>query len=299
MTRRPAPDGTRRRLGRRVPSRVARRPRRADGVQLIGEMEGSGYREPPALVRRGDGQTIQLTAAALPGARRDRRRRATSTRSAAQVSAAVRPDGHARANVAHPRRRPAAPAGPADRGRRQPAGGAQVQPAAGAALQVRRHRPGADPAAHRARSRGCSTRWSCCRAGRASSACAGGCCSEKGLASATYEAFDKPGPAAARRRGHRSCPPASTSSATPPAARRGGATPGRDGRRALPRLAGVLHRRHRLLPARPRRPGAHRPRRPLLQRDRRGRHRRRLVGHAGTTRCCWSSRPRSCRWCAS
>ena len=34
---------------------------RADGVQLIGEMQGSGYREPPALVRRGDGQTIQLT----------------------------------------------------------------------------------------------------------------------------------------------------------------------------------------------------------------------------------------------
>ena len=63
------------------------------------------------------------------------------------------------------------------------------------------------------------------------------------------------------------------------AARRGGATPGRDGRRALPRLAGVLHRRHRLLPARPRRPAAHRPRRPLLQRDRRRRHRRRLVGH--------------------
>src|SRR3954470_10234817 len=35
--------------------------RRADGVQLIGEMPGSGYREPPALVRRADGQTIQLT----------------------------------------------------------------------------------------------------------------------------------------------------------------------------------------------------------------------------------------------
>jgi putative peptide zinc metalloprotease protein len=34
---------------------------RADGVRLIGEMQGSGYRVPPALVRRGDGQTIQLT----------------------------------------------------------------------------------------------------------------------------------------------------------------------------------------------------------------------------------------------
>ena len=36
-------------------------PRRAAGVELIGEMEQSGFREPPCLVRRGDGQTIQLT----------------------------------------------------------------------------------------------------------------------------------------------------------------------------------------------------------------------------------------------
>ncbi len=35
--------------------------RRADGIQLIGEMEGSGYRTPPSLARRGDGQTVQLT----------------------------------------------------------------------------------------------------------------------------------------------------------------------------------------------------------------------------------------------
>jgi putative peptide zinc metalloprotease protein len=35
--------------------------RRADGVQLIGEMAGSGYRVPPSLARRADGQTIQLT----------------------------------------------------------------------------------------------------------------------------------------------------------------------------------------------------------------------------------------------
>jgi putative peptide zinc metalloprotease protein len=36
-------------------------PARADGVQLIGPAEGSGYRQPPALVRRADGQTLQLT----------------------------------------------------------------------------------------------------------------------------------------------------------------------------------------------------------------------------------------------
>jgi putative peptide zinc metalloprotease protein len=36
-------------------------PTRADDLQLIGEMAGSGYRTPPALVRRGDAQTLQLT----------------------------------------------------------------------------------------------------------------------------------------------------------------------------------------------------------------------------------------------
>src|SRR3954453_11890226 len=36
-------------------------PALADGVQLLGLAQGSGYREPPALVRRADGQTIQLT----------------------------------------------------------------------------------------------------------------------------------------------------------------------------------------------------------------------------------------------
>ncbi|MDG4666319.1 hypothetical protein [Mycobacterium sp. 236(2023)] len=35
--------------------------RRADGVELIGEMVGSGYRTPPSLARRSDGQTVQLT----------------------------------------------------------------------------------------------------------------------------------------------------------------------------------------------------------------------------------------------
>jgi putative peptide zinc metalloprotease protein len=34
---------------------------RADGVELIGEMRGSGYKVPPSLIRRADGQTIQLT----------------------------------------------------------------------------------------------------------------------------------------------------------------------------------------------------------------------------------------------
>lgn len=36
-------------------------PLRADNVQLIGQMPGSGYRVPPALARRADGQVVQLT----------------------------------------------------------------------------------------------------------------------------------------------------------------------------------------------------------------------------------------------
>ena len=36
-------------------------PCRADGVELLGELDGSGFKETPYLARRGDGQTIQLT----------------------------------------------------------------------------------------------------------------------------------------------------------------------------------------------------------------------------------------------
>ena len=35
-------------------------PTLADGVELIGEYDGSGFKEPPSLVRRADGQVIQL-----------------------------------------------------------------------------------------------------------------------------------------------------------------------------------------------------------------------------------------------
>ena len=50
--------------------------RLADGVELIGEIEGSGLRKPPLLARRSDGQMVQLTKllfaiAALSDGRRD------------------------------------------------------------------------------------------------------------------------------------------------------------------------------------------------------------------------------------
>src|SRR5580692_12492340 len=36
-------------------------PRLADGVELLGELKDSGFTKPPALVRRADGQMIQMS----------------------------------------------------------------------------------------------------------------------------------------------------------------------------------------------------------------------------------------------
>ena len=38
------------------------RPKLAEGIELIGEYEDSGYKEPPAIARRADGQVLQLPA---------------------------------------------------------------------------------------------------------------------------------------------------------------------------------------------------------------------------------------------
>ena len=43
------------------PPRAPGAPRLADGVELLGVYEGSGFKKPPYLVRRSDGQTIQLS----------------------------------------------------------------------------------------------------------------------------------------------------------------------------------------------------------------------------------------------
>ena len=48
----PLPEGT------PEPAKV---PRLADGIELLGEYRGSGYSQPPSLVRRPDGQVIQLS----------------------------------------------------------------------------------------------------------------------------------------------------------------------------------------------------------------------------------------------
>jgi putative peptide zinc metalloprotease protein len=43
------------------PSRTGAAVRLADGVELLGEYQGSGYSQPPSLVRRPDGQVIQMS----------------------------------------------------------------------------------------------------------------------------------------------------------------------------------------------------------------------------------------------
>jgi len=54
----PPPD---RAQPRRRSGRHTQAPRLAEGIELIGEYEGSGFKEAPYIARRGDGQTIQLT----------------------------------------------------------------------------------------------------------------------------------------------------------------------------------------------------------------------------------------------
>ena len=49
------------RAGARRARARARAPQLADGVELLGEFEDSGFNDPPHLARRADGQVIQLT----------------------------------------------------------------------------------------------------------------------------------------------------------------------------------------------------------------------------------------------
>ena len=54
-------DASRERSEDGASARADEVPTRASGVELLGAMRGSGYREPPSLARRVDGQTLQLT----------------------------------------------------------------------------------------------------------------------------------------------------------------------------------------------------------------------------------------------
>ena len=60
MTRRGLPRSDLRPEARVLPGNGERPPKRADGIELIGEAEDSGFKEAPSLVRRADDQIIQL-----------------------------------------------------------------------------------------------------------------------------------------------------------------------------------------------------------------------------------------------
>ena len=61
MTRTVEPPEQQERPNRRGGSAPQAAPQLAEGIELIGEYEGSGYKEAPYIARRGDGQVIQLT----------------------------------------------------------------------------------------------------------------------------------------------------------------------------------------------------------------------------------------------
>ena len=129
------------------PRRLRRGLRPPADSSCSARWSGSGYRTPPALVRRRDGQTIQLTPLlylvleAIDGER-------SLAEIAAVVSAAYgRQVGGGRRPPPH--RDQAAPARPAPRARRHRARAPEAQPAAGAALAMGRLRPGGHPPADR------------------------------------------------------------------------------------------------------------------------------------------------------
>ena len=224
-------------------------------------MAGSGYRNAPALVRRSDGQTLQLTRLLYQvldsGRRRARLRRDRRRRERAFGRRS-------------PRRRP-------DAGRVQAASARRVRAADGSEPEARKANPllalrfrwvVSDPAVTRRITDPVRLAVPAGGRGRGPRGVRAGL--QVGALRPRPGSRGPPGlrpsrPAAGGVRDHACCRPASTSSDTPP--RPATAAPARcDGRRAVPGLAGVLHRRHRQLPARPGRPDPHRPRRPVLQR---------------------------------
>ena len=261
--------------GRPRPSSAAV-PRLADGVELLGEYQNSGYRQPPSLVRRADGQVIQMSpllyrvTCRIDGSRDaaaiaelvtgDLGRTLTADQVRHVIAAKLIPLGIV-ARPGRPRRRAdgqptARPPGPGhaaarargERGRN--AAPAAVPPAPGHCRHRQRAGPGLLAVRHP-------------RPGRRAGAGAA-----------------RPGGPARGGRPDRDLgrvPRVRARDRLP--LRRRAARP--DRRRHLPDLAVVLHQRHRLVPAQPRRAAAHRPWRPLLQPGLHAGAGRHLRGHLG------------------
>ena len=259
---------------RRDAAPVARRPRRAprahlgraEGIELLGHVDGSGYKAGAALVRRADGQMVQLGALlyALLEA---------STASGASTSSPPRCRERIGAGVEHRARRRArarsSPRRACSRAPRTPR--RQAQPAAGAAVEGARHRPGRHDAGSRGRSRSSSARGSSSRSLAGFAATLWFVARREGHRLGDRAGLRPPGAAAADHRAGGRCRPASTSSATPRPA-------GTAARRPAASASGLylvwpafytdVTDAYRLPRARP---PARRPRRPVLQRARRRR----------------------------
>ena len=188
-------------------------------------MVGSGYREPPSLARApADGQIFQLTPllylvlAAVDGRR-------SYDEIAEQVSARLRHGPSRPTTSARSSTSSCARLACSTKRRRQPARGEEVQPAAGAAVQVRRQRPRPHPPDHRAVRPRCSTPSGGARAARRSWSSAGGCCSSRASPPRRTRRSTSPGCCCWSSRSPCSRP-ASTSSATRPRRAAAGPCPG-------------------------------------------------------------------------
>ena len=284
-----------------VPPAVSDIPERPAGLELVGRFEGSGFKEPPYLVRRDDGQVIQLTpllylvAEAADGRRDARRDRGTRRR-------AHRPAGERRQR-ALPRRAQAAPAGRSDGARRLHAGAGQATAAAraapSAAAAARARGPDPGPSV-RAAVRAAGDRARARRAGRVRRVAVRLPRHRARAAERDVRAHAATRTGGVHRRGHGL--PRDRPRRGLPLRRR---ATGRHRRGPLPGVAGVLLRRHRRVPARPTRAAAHRPRRGLLQRHRRPAGRRRVLrdrpGSAAAPggRCSTSDRPAADSRCSA
>ena len=143
---------------------------RAEGLELLGDVSGSGYKEGAALVRRADGQMVQLgplmyalleeidgerDPAALADAMSERLGRRLEAEHVAEIAEKLAEQGLLAGTEenAPPR----------------------LEPAARAALEGPGHRPEGDGAHHRAVHRRSSARGSCSRCSPASPPSAGSC----------------------------------------------------------------------------------------------------------------------------
>ena len=271
---------------------------RAAGVELIGELPGSGYKEPPALVRRADGQTVQLTRLLYVVLEEidGQRGRTTSSRRGQQLAFGRRRDAPSRSP-------PSSTASCGPLGVLVLADGTEPERSSRSnpLLAVKVKKVVTDPAVTRRLTAPFAVLFhplvvvplhAGLRGRRRVGALPRGTRRRDPRRLHRARAV----PAGLRRHGALGRLPRVRPRCRLPLRRRDAR---RHGRRALPGLAGVLHRGERQLPPRSSRPGPRRPRRAVLQRGLRARDVRGLGGHALGGAAARHRRAGACRCCAS